>query len=461
MSQTGLFQSYKKEERVSNNQSFSRPTSADDVVLIGGGSSSALTAVRLAERGFRVTVLEKARIGNGSSSRSAAGIRAQFSVAETVRGMQYSKWWYTQFHEMLATPIEGRQPVIKQNGYLFLYEDPEKAAPAWKPSCRKEAEHVWQMAQANAEMQQQSGEPVELLTPQQVHERWPHLAPDRLIGATWGPTDGFLYPQMIYTEGFRRAQELGVTVMQDTEVIGATLRYGRIVALETTKGSIEANWFVNETNAWAARVSRCIGGMPLPVVPLKRYLYFMKPGKPIMSSEDWHRLPMTIYGVGSGRGAHSRPESDLLLLAGAHETAPEETFSDEDQDRIDPPFNHNHGVENYGYALVEQMFDFSPLLAEAGGLTATTSGFYGMTPDANPLIGFDNHLNNLIHAVGFSGHGLMHAPITALLVEALLTGDVKNGEARLPGPFAEYTLNLKAFDPARTFNQLGREAMVL
>ena len=376
-------------------------------------------------------------------------------------GMQYSKWWYTQFHEMLATPSERRQPVIKQNGYLFLYEDPEKAAPAWKPGRRKEAEHVWQMAQANAAMQQQIGEPVELLTPQQVHERWPHLAPDRLIGATWGPTDGFLYPQMIYTEGFRRAQELGVTVMQDTEVIGATLRYGRIVALETTKGSIEANWFVNETNAWAARVSRCIGGIPLPVVPLKRYLYFMKPGRPIMSSEDWHRLPMTIYGVGSGRGAHSRPESDLLLLAGAHETAPEETFSDEDQDRIDPPYNHNNGVDNYGYALVEQMSDFSPLLAEAGGLTATTSGFYGMTPDANPLIGFDNHLNNLVHAVGFSGHGLMHAPITALLVEALLTGDVKNREVRLPEPFAGYTLNLKAFDPARVFNQSGREAMVL
>ena len=68
---------------------------ADHVVLIGGGSTNALTAVRLAERGFRVTILEKAKIGNGSSSRSAAGIRAQFSVEETVVGMQYSEWWYT------------------------------------------------------------------------------------------------------------------------------------------------------------------------------------------------------------------------------------------------------------------------------------------------------------------------------------------------------------------------------
>ena len=115
------------------------------------------------------------------------GIRAQFSVEETVIGMQYSKWWYTHFHEILATPLEGRQPVIRQNGYLFLYETPEQAAPPWRPGRRKEAARLWSMAQEQAAMQQRLGEPVELLTP--------HLETDRLVGATWNPTDGFLYPQ--------------------------------------------------------------------------------------------------------------------------------------------------------------------------------------------------------------------------------------------------------------------------
>src|SRR5207248_9334489 len=114
---------------------------------------------------------------------------------------------------------------------------------------------------------------------------------------------------------------------------------------------------------------------------------------PVISRAAGQRLPMTNYGIGSGRGAHTRPDSDLLLLAWAHEAAPEPDFSDEDQDRIDPHFNHNNGVDNYGYALLEQFFAFSPLLAEAGGLTATTSGFYGTRPDANHLIGFDSNLN--------------------------------------------------------------------
>jgi FAD-dependent oxidoreductase domain-containing protein 1 len=444
-----------------SNSSSSRMRAAHRVVIIGGGSSGALTSVRLAERGFLVTVLEKAKIGNGSSSRSAAGIRSQFSVEETIVGMQYARWWYTQFHDALKTPTGHGQPVIRQNGYLFLYEDPPQAAPPWNPARSREAAQAWSIAQAQVVMQQKLGEPVELLNPQQVHDRWPHLDAARLIGATWGPTDGFLYPHMIYTEGFRRAQELGVTLLQDTEVVGATLRHGRIVALETTRGSIEGDWFVNETNAWAARVSRRLGGMPLPVAPLKRYLYFLKPDRPVMSSEEWHRLPMTIYGVGPGRGAHTRPEGDLLLCAGGHEAEPEYNFRDEDQDRIDPAFHHAHGIENYGYALLEQVMDFSPMLAEAGGLIATTSGFYGTTPDANPLIGFDSNLDNLLHAAGFSGHGLMHAPITAVLVEALLAGDVVDGRVRLPEPFAARTLNLSAFDPSRPFTAAVKEHMVL
>src|SRR5207248_6411972 len=112
--------------------------SAEHVVIIGGGATGALIAVRLAEHGFRVTVLEKAQVGNGSSSRSAAGIRAQFSTEETVVGMQYSTWWYSHFHDLLHSSLDVRkQPVVRQNGYLFLYEDPD-AVPAWQPRKRQE-----------------------------------------------------------------------------------------------------------------------------------------------------------------------------------------------------------------------------------------------------------------------------------------------------------------------------------
>ena len=259
-------------------------SSTGRVVIIGGGATSALIAVRLAERGFRVTVLEKAQPGNGSSSRSAAGIRAQFSTEETVVGMQYSEWWYSHFHDHLRSPADVRQQaVMRQNGYLFLYENPD-AIPAWQPRRQQELAHIWQHAQAAVGMQQRLGLPVEALSPQHVYERWPHLIPDHLVGATWCPTDGFLIPHMIYSEGFRRAEELGVEVQRHTEVLGALLHADRINALVTNKGTVEADWFINATNIWAARLSPRIGGMSLPVSPLKRYLYFLKPAQPLMDA---------------------------------------------------------------------------------------------------------------------------------------------------------------------------------
>ena len=108
------------------------------------------------------------------------------------------------------------------------------------------------------------------------------------------------------------------------------------------------------------------------------------------------------------------------------------------------------------------MMTFAPSLADAGGLIATSSGFYGTTPDANPLIGLDANLNNLVHAAGFSGHGLMHAPITALLVEAIIAGDVEQGQqVRLPPPFEKHSIDLSAFAPTRSFTPSKKEALVL
>ncbi|HKV84543.1 MAG TPA: FAD-dependent oxidoreductase, partial [Ktedonobacterales bacterium] len=320
------------------------------VAIIGGGVTGALTAIRLAERGMRVTVIEKAGVGNGSTSRSNAGIRAQFGTPETVAGMLYSEWWYERFHELLATPAPRAQPVIQQNGYLFLYESPERAAPAWRPDARAQSAAAWAHAQALAEMQRRMGVPVELLAPGAVHERWPLIEAERLAGATFCPTDGFLRPHIILAEGFRRARELGVTLLAQTEVIGARLHAGRITHLETTGEAIAVEWVVNATNAWAPRVSRCVGGMPLSIAPLKRYLYYLRPRRPVLPEPAWNTLPMTIYGMGAGRGALSRPDGPELVLAWAHEATPEPDFTDADQDRVDPPFSHERGTENFGYA---------------------------------------------------------------------------------------------------------------
>ena len=57
--------------------------------------------------------------------------------------------------------------------------------------------------------------------------------------------------------------------------------------------------------------------------------------------------------------------------------------------------------------------------AEFGGIVATSGGYYGVTPDHNPFLGYDRKVENLIRLVGFSGHGAMFGPFTARVALAL------------------------------------------
>jgi glycine/D-amino acid oxidase-like deaminating enzyme len=201
--------------------------------------------------------------------------------------------------------------------------------------------------------------------------------------------------------------------------------------------------------------------MPLAIEPTKRFLYFLRPEEPVMTADEWARLPMTIYGHGTELGSHSRPEGETLLISGTPPRLAYPDFADDDQDLVPAAFDHRNGIDNFGFSLLQEMSLYTPALASCGGLVATTSGFYGMTPDGVPLFGKDAVFPNLVHAAGFSGHGVMHAPISALLVEAIIAGDAPDGRLRMPAPFANSFLDLHAFDPARDFSHSAHESAVL
>jgi glycine/D-amino acid oxidase-like deaminating enzyme len=149
------------------------------------------------------------------------------------------------------------------------------------------------------------------------------------------------------------------------------------------------------------------------------------------------------------------------MIGHAHVTAPEPDFTDDDQDLFQPGFSAKEGFESAPYAAWAQIEDFAPALAGAVGAPVdATCGYYGQTPDANPLIGVDPLVSNLVHAAGFSGHGLMHAPITAFLVTHMVR-DPQSMSVALPHPFDQLPIDLRRFDPARDFAASLREGMVI
>ena len=200
--------------------------------------------------------------------------------------------------------------MIRQNGYLFLYENGSM-----------EAAQRWADAQTAAVMHQTLGLPVEILDPREISRRWPHIVSERLLGATWGPTDGFLYPANILAIAHERASALGVSVQLNAEVVGVHRKEDQISAVVVQRASgetdvIPADVVINATNAWAPRVSRVLGEWISRSFPSSGISISSPVRRTGFRRKAFERLPMTIYGMTADRGAYSRPEGKSQLMLG-------------------------------------------------------------------------------------------------------------------------------------------------
>lgn len=377
-------------------------------VVIGAGITGTLVAHTLASRGWSVTLLEAEHVGAGSSSRTAAGIRQQFSTPETVMGMRYAVHVYRNFPALVG----GDEVPIVQNGYLFLLGSADDA----------------EGGRARVRLQRACGlEEVEFLDVEALVARFPWVDRHAVLGATWCPTDGFLHPATVYNEAAAAAQRRGAVLVQRAPVTGVERSAAGIDALLSPRGRFPADVVIDATNAWSPRLGRVLGGVDLPISPLKRYLWFAERAGSL-SREALSAMPLVI----SPSGAYCRPENgESLLMGWAHEAAPEPTFTYDDQDRVEPRYFHKSGVESAAYEAWASLAEVVPALGEFAGLTATTAGYYGTTPDHNPFLGFDPQVPNLVRLAGFSGHGAMFGPFTALVAGALAEAgaDVESVEA--------------------------------
>lgn len=361
-------------------------------VVIGGGITGTLSAVALLDAGYEVVLLEGRHVGAGSSSRTAAGIRQQFSTRETVIGMRYSVQSYRDW-------AHGPQSPIQQNGYLFLFDD----------------EGSWEAARERVEAQRSWGL-------SEVQAQGPDALPpwvDGAVGGTFCPTDGFLRPEVVYNDASEAVRARG-RVVQNAEVVAAEHAGGRLRRVQARGEWFEGDVFFDCTNAWTRRLGPILGGVDLPVEALKRYLWFLERGH-ALSAETLLSMPLVI----SPSGAYCRPENANSLMLGWKHDARDESasFSYEDQDEIEVEHYHKSGIDARPYEAWMALAEVIPELADFAGISATTGGFYATTPDHNPFLDVDPQVPNLVRLVGFSGHGAMFGPFTAQAAVALARGE--------------------------------------
>jgi sarcosine oxidase, subunit beta len=232
-----------------------------DVVVIGGGALGASAAFHLRRLGVRdVVLLERETLAAGSTSKSAGGIRTQFSDELNIRIALRSLDQFEQLRDEIA---------LRQHGYLFLLD-------------RREDVETFRAALA---LQQSLGVPSLELTPAEAAELVPQLVVDDLLAATFCRRDGYASPESVVRH---YAAASGATVLQSCAATAITRSAGRITGVETPRGTIATDTVVCCAGVWSREVGE-LAGVSLPVEPLARSMWFTPQdgGLP-------ERLPLTI-----------------------------------------------------------------------------------------------------------------------------------------------------------------------
>jgi len=353
-----------------------------EVLIIGAGIIGASVAYHLATRGCTdVLILEKAEAPiTGSTAFSAGGVRHQFAREVNIRLSKYSIERLKHFSEEI-----GGHADLCQTGYLFLINK----------------EDTWAEYQEQVRLQRSLGVQVELLEPRDVLAYVPGTRLDDILGATFGPEDGFCDPHGIASGYLKRAHEMGVRVALSTPVIGAQLNGDRSMAVETPDGLVSGEFVVNACGAWSAQVASLFG-VDLSVQPYRRNAYMTE-----CFPKFTDPIPLT-FDVDTG--FWMRKEGDSLLFGMAN---PAES----------PGVNLNVDWEWLPEVLDAGINRF-PLLEEARlAKKQCWAGLYEISPDHMPILGRHPEMPNYLHASGFSGHGVMHSPATGMLIaEEILDG---------------------------------------
>ena len=354
-------------------------TTTADVLIIGAGIMGASCAFRLSERGLKVVVLEaQVAPAMGSTGRSVAGVRVQYTEEVNARLSWESIQEYRRFQELY-----GEDAGYRAIGYLFLV-----------PTDR------WDEHMESLRLQERIGAPVRVLTAEEAQELIP-FDTTGLAGTTHGPADGVVDPHSVTMTYLRLAKEHGASVYTRTPLTAAKWA-GASWQVETPRGDFEAEYLVNSAGSWAGEVAKLAGlEAEVPVWPVRRIVYATAP-------TPWqHVYPLTIDLVS---GFYLRSEGQRILFGKSNPDEPPGFTEGMDWDWFEPTISV--GLERFPW-LAETRLDSA----------ASWWGYYEVTPDHNPILGRFPGVENWINVAGFSGHGVQQAPaVGRMIAEELVLG---------------------------------------
>jgi sarcosine oxidase, subunit beta len=362
-----------------------------DVVVIGGGCIGLASAIALAERGTKVTLVERGLPGAATSTLHGGGIRQQFGTELNIRLSQLSAETWDQFAERY-----GVDPLFCPIGYLFLAQTEAEAATL--------AAHV--------QLQNSLGVDSEFLDADEIGRRWPALSRRGFRAAGFRAADGWANQHRIVDGFVRGAIAAGVELLAGTEALALELSGGRIAGVATTAGRIAVDAVLVATGPWVKPLLDPLG-IAVPVMGRRHELLIVEPAEPLPPGLPW------LIGVEDA--VHLRSDTDGRALVGG--------FLGEDR-TVDPDRYDGRADDRWTYAVLETAERVFRVVGPDALVRHGWAGLYPGTPDRHPIV--DQLAEGLFAALGFSGTGVMHAPAAGLLsAELIAEGATRSVDGRL------------------------------
>lgn len=342
------------------------------MVVIGAGIMGLSIAYNLARNhGIQnVIVVDKGYLCGGASGRNGGGVRAQFSSEGNILLMRESIRICQQFAAELSINVWFRQ-----GGYLFLVRSEEGR----------------ERLEKSVAVQRECGLMTEMLSPRQAQRIVPELSTEGVIAACFNPEDGVVFPWPFVWGYAHGAQKLGVEIVPFNEVLGFQTTGRRIDAVVTAQGEIRTQRVVNAAGAWSPEIARMLG-VELPNKAHRHEICSTEPLKlflgPLVAD-----LSNGLYFSQSMRG-------EIVGGISNHDVP----------DGLNMDSSHKF-LGLYGKALVNTC----PILGRVKVLRQW-AGCYDLTPDANPIVGHVDEVDEFYQASGFMGHGFMMAPVMGKLI---------------------------------------------
>ncbi len=350
-----------------------------DVVVVGSGVVGSALAYYLLKLGMRDVVLcEKTTFADGSTGRCGAGVREQWGSVGNCKLAQAS----IDMFEGLQAELGYDHPLeFKQKGYLMVAH----------------TETEWAQIQKNVRLQNSLGINSRLLTPDQALEIVPALNIQGMYGAAFNARDGHANPFHVTRAYLKAAERLGGEVNFFTEVTGIRVAQGRIASVLTDRGEVKTPVVVNAAGPSAAKIGEMVG-VDLPLYTQRHQILVTEP-------VGWFLDPM-IMSFSKGIYCQQTPHGSLVMGMG--------------DPREPKGYDIGHSWE-FLHKISRVMCSLLPLLEDVR-VVRQWSGLYTVSPDAHPILGTVPGLDGYYHAVGFSGHGFMLAPIVGQLMAELICG---------------------------------------